>query len=929
MPLPNRSAVARALFVLVAALPLAGCSGGGGNSAPGPDTTAPSIPQNLIAAATGPTQVDLSWSASTDSGGAGLAGYRVVRGGNLIATTAQTNYKDTGLTPNTAYSYTVRAYDNAIPANVSADSSPFSATTAPPDTTAPTIPLNLTATSVIPTQVDLTWSASTDSGGAGLAGYRVLRGGNLIATTAQTNYSDTGLTANTFYSYTVRAYDNAIPANVSADSSPANITTPLVALGGLDVRPSNTTCLAGARPSSSDTATLQRAFPSLSFTTPVLALQAPSDNTRWFVVQQSGEVKQFANVDTTTTTSNFIDISSLVVSGGEQGLLGMAFHPNFPVDPRVFLSYTTSTTSRISFFNAMNGGQTLDPTEHNLLTLNQPEPNHNGGNIAFGPDGFLYIGFGDGGGAGDAHTQNGPIGNGQSLQTMLGKILRINVGSANAVTYQIPPTNPFAANPKCGPGTNALSCPEIYAWGFRNPWRWSFDRQTGDLWVGDVGQDSWEEVDLVQRGGNYGWRCREGLHPFGSQANCPTSGFVDPVAEYDHSIGQSITGGYVYRGPQTTALRGRYIFADFYTDIWSLQPDNAGGYTRTNLIAGGGRNFSSFAQASDGDLYVVDYSGGLYRIVFQPGAGGGSIPVSLAATGCVDSSNPTRPASGLIPYGINAPFWSDGAVKDRWIALPNGQNITVGASGDWDFPNGTVLVKNFTLGAALVETRLFMHHTDGSWAGYSYQWNDAQTDATLLPGGGTKLWGGQTWLYPSEANCMQCHTAVAGRSLGPETAQMNRNFTYPRTTRTANQIVTLNAINTLTPAVTADPATLPSIPDPAGTSGTLIDRARSYLHTNCSQCHRPGGPTPVNLDLRYTTALNATNACNVAPQAGNLGLGAAARIIVPGSSASSVLVARVNRRNDSNQMPPVGSNRIDTAGVALLTQWIDGLATCN
>ncbi len=799
-----------------------------------------------------------------------------------------------------------------------------------PDTTAPTIPINLVATAASPTQIDLTWAASTDSGGSGLAGYRVLRRGTQIATTAATNYSDSGLTASTTYSYAVRAYDNAIPANVSADSSTANVTTPAALIGGLDARPTNSTCLAGARPSASDSASVQRVFPFLSFVSPILALQAPGDGTRWFVVQQAGQVLRFANNNATTTTNSFIDISGRVTSGGETGLLGMAFHPDFPTDRRVFFSYTTGNlVSRISSFMTLDGGLTLDTnSERILLTLNQPESNHNGGNIAFGPDGFLYAGFGDGGSGGDPHTQNGPIGNGQALNTMLGKILRIDVGAETSATYTIPSTNPFAANAKCDPAANGQSCPEIYAYGMRNPWRWSFDRQNGELWVGDVGQNAWEEVDLVVKGGNYGWRCREGRHDF-NMAGCPTSGLIDPVAEYDHGLGVSITGGYVYRGPQTTALRGRYIFGDFGSGrIWTLLPDSAGGYTRTDLV-NSGRSISSFAQASDGELYVVDYSGGLYRIVFQPGAGGGSIPASLAATGCVDSSNPTRPASGLIPYGVNAPFWSDGAVKDRWIGLPNGQNITVGASGDWDFPNGTVLVKNFSLGAMLVETRLFMHHTDGSWAGYSYQWNDAQTDATLVPGGGTKLWGTQTWLYPSEANCLQCHTAVAGRSLGPETAQMNRSFTYPQTNRTANQVTTLNAINTLSPPIAGDPATLPVISDPAGASGTLAERARSYLHTNCSQCHRPGGPTPVNLDLRYTTALSATNACNAVPQAGDLGRGAAARIIAPGSSANSVLVARVNRRNDSNQMPPVGSNRIDTAGVALLTQWIDGLPNCN
>jgi mono/diheme cytochrome c family protein len=197
-----------------------------------------------------------------------------------------------------------------------------------------------------------------------------------------------------------------------------------------------------------------------------------------------------------------------------------------------------------------------------------------------------------------------------------------------------------------------------------------------------------------------------------------------------------------------------------------------------------------------------------------------------------------------------------------------------------------------------------------------------------VSGGATKVWGGQTWIYPSEAGCLQCHTAAAGRSLGLETQQMNRSILYPATGRTANQIATLNAIGTLTPPITADPATLPALPDPAGSSGTVEQRVRAYLHANCSQCHRPSGPTPVNLDFRYTTALSATNACNATPQAGDLGIGAAARIIAPGSAANSVLVARVNRRG-VNQMPPLASNQIDTAGVTLITNWVNGLANCN
>jgi uncharacterized repeat protein (TIGR03806 family) len=257
--------------------------------------------------------------------------------------------------------------------------------------------------------------------------------------------------------------------------------------------------------------------------------------------------------------------------------------------------------------------------------------------------------------------------------------------------------------------------------------------------------------------------------------------------------------------------------------------------------------------------------------------------------------------------------------------LPDGQRIVIDANNDFDFPNGSVLVKNFSIGAALVETRLFMRHNDGNWAGYTYEWNAGGTDATRVIGGKTVQVAGQTWDFPSEAQCLQCHSAAAGRTLGLEIGQLNGNFGYP-TGRTVNQLTTLNAIDTLTPALTQSPAQLPVIPDPFG-SAAPGSRARAYLHTNCSNCHRPSGPAPSDLDFRYTTALASTNACDITPTLGNLGI-ADARIIAPGSAARSVAVARVNRVG-TDAMPPLGRHMIDTAGVQLLTAWIDGLANCN
>jgi uncharacterized repeat protein (TIGR03806 family) len=354
-------------------------------------------------------------------------------------------------------------------------------------------------------------------------------------------------------------------------------------------------------------------------------------------------------------------------------------------------------------------------------------------------------------------------------------------------------------------------------------------------------------------------------------------------------------------------------------------PENTSARAPTRLLDSG-LSISAFGQGNDGELYVVDYGGALYRINFNA-SGGASAPTNLSATGCVSATDAKQPAAGLIPYGINAAFWSDGAEKDRWLALPDGERITIAANGDWELPNGAVLMKTFRLGDRLVETRLFMRHPDGAWGGFTYEWNPQQTDATLVTGGASRdLGSGRLWIFPSETQCLECHTNAAGRSLGLETAQLNRDFTYAQTGRTAHQLFTLSHIGAFAAPV-SDPAAEPALADPTNPNAALEARARAYLHTNCSQCHRPGGPTPSTLDLRSTTTLSMTNACNVPPQSGDLGLGAGARLIVPGAAASSIVVNRMNRR-DQHAMPPLASTQIDAAGVALITQWIDGLSGC-
>jgi uncharacterized repeat protein (TIGR03806 family) len=923
---------------------LAGCgTSSSPDNTPNPpagDTTPPSVPVNLQASAPTPTQVQLTWAASTDTGGAGLAGYRVYRNGSTtpLASPTTNSYTDNTVVASTAYTYQVRAFDAATPANESALSAAANVTTpALADTTPPSVPANLQASAPTPTQVQLTWAASTDTGGAGLAGYRVYRNGGTtpLASPTTNSYTDNTVVASTAYTYRVSAVDRATPPNESAQSGQAAVTTPAAPVSGLDSRPSNTSCVAGAEPAA--TLAVTRVFPSLAFSAPVAMMQAPGNGARWYVVQQNGVVRMFDNVPTVTTATNFVDISGRVDSGGERGLLGMAFHPNFPTDRRVFLSYTTtvpgSLTSRISSFQLAGDNTTLNASsEQVLLTVVQPESNHNGGNIAFGPDGYLYIGFGDGGGANDQH---GSIGNSQNLRTVLGKMLRIDVGGPAATSYAIPSTNPFAqTGGSCQAGTTADvdGCQEIYALGLRNPWRWSFDRGTGDLWVGDVGQGAREEIDRVVSGGNYGWRCREGTLTTANSCTGVAGPFLAPIAEYDNpNVGFSVTGGYVYRGTAVPSLIGRYVFGDYGSGlIWNIPATSSPTVVVTSAqgLSSGGLGIVSFGEAVDGELYVVDINGGRLFQLVQGAGSGGSVATQFSATGCGASGNPAQPATGLIPYAPNAGFWSDNALKTRWLALPNGQNIdTSAADKDWNLPNGTVLRKDFHLGTRLVETRLFMRHTNGNWAGYTYEWNAGGTEATRVVGGKTVTINGQDWIYPSEGQCLACHTQAAGRSLGLETGQLNGNLLYPATGRTANQLVTLSAINTLSPPI-GNPSTEPVIPDPFGSSGTVTERARAWLHTNCAFCHRPTGPTPSNMDLRYATPLAATNTCNAVPQSGDLGL-PGARIVAPGAPGSSVLLERIDQRGTGVTMPPLASNLVDDAGVQLITAWINGLASCN
>ncbi len=721
---------------------------------------------------------------------------------------------------------------------------------------------------------------------------------------------------------------NAVIARGRAHGLIINDDVPSAVAIGLDARPANKTCIAPERGVAANALSVTLAFPQLAaLHQPTKILTTPGDDSRWFALEKSGRIRVFENDSAVASHRLWLDISQKVNALSEGGLLGMAFHPQWPLVPEIYLAYTGDPGGpMISYVSRFivddDGSSPVDWDEQVLLTVNQDFNNHNGGDLAFGPDGNLYFGVGDGGSANDPNERA------QDTTRLLGSFLRIDVLDVGwpVPGYLIPADNPFSGNPKCGPDGNGLDCPEIYAWGFRNPWRFSFDLPTGDLWAGDVGQNSWEEVNMVNVGGNHGWDCREGAHDF-EPANCPAAVLVEPVAEYSHDLGNSITGGVVYRGSAISGLGGRYVFGDFGSGrIFALDDDGQGGFIREELLDTP-YNIVSFALDQSGEILILDFGGEILQLTVAAAGESDDVAELLSATGCADPADPWQPVEGQIGYDVNAAFWSDGASKRRYLAIPDGATIDVDARGDWQLPRGSVVTKHFELDGRPVETRLFMRHPDGNWAGYSYEWNDSGTDATRVRGGKQKDIDGQVWVYPGEAQCMECHTSAAGFTLGLEHVQQNRNVVYRASGRIGNQIATLDHIGMFSASQALAITAMPGLTDPADTGAPTQDRARAYLHTNCSQCHRESGPTPSGMDLRFDRPLAQTQTCDVVPEDGSLGI-ADARIIAPGAPARSVLRARMGRR-DIDGMPPPGSTVVDIEGVDLISNWIESLRDCR
>ncbi len=684
---------------------------------------------------------------------------------------------------------------------------------------------------------------------------------------------------------------------------------------------------------------LEVAFPQLRFRRPTY-LTFPRDGTdRLFVLEQDGVIHVFDNDPSARETRVVLDLRAKVRRDhNEEGLLGLAFHPEFARNRFLYVCYSASQPrrnvySRFTLDAATRS--TADPaSEHVLLEVEQPWGNHNGGMIEFGPDGFLYLSLGDGGAAND------PLNSGQDLRSLLGKILRIDVNrSEGGRRYAIPEGNPFR-------GATDGRRPEIWAWGLRNVWRFSFDRASGALWGGDVGQNRWEEIDILRAGKNYGWRAYEGFERFQTGRRKPGRGgesnaapvieaegpYEPPVIAYGRDDGVSVTGGYVYRGQRLPALQGAYLYGDYGSGkVWALRFD-ANGEAEDHEIAEC-NSLASFGEDRDGEVYLCSFDKRIYRLAAVGDSSASRFPQRLSETGLFTDTARMTPHPSLIPYDVNVPLWSDGAAKERYLLLPGTEKIGFSPDGPYRFPAGTLFVKTFFVereegkpaSRRRLETRVLAVEKDGV-RGWTYVWDEAQRDAALLHGPAERTFqvrdaGGReierTWSFPGRADCQRCHTAAAGGVLGFHTAQIHRIGHGGE-----NQLAGLARLG-LFDRDPGDPATLPAFPDWSDSAAPVEAQVRGYLDANCANCHRPGGTGGGELDLRAHVPLDALRAVGVLPTQGDLGV-RDAHLVKAGEAEASTLWLRMGRTGEG-AMPPLAHQRVDSLAVERVRQWIQGL----
>ena len=738
------------------------------------------------------------------------------------------------------------------------------------------------------------------------------------------------------------------------------------------------------------------AFPNLSWESPIVALPWPGPGNELLIAEMDGRIFRLPDADTALVGNRataldirdrvwYMNWDQGVPTHKHGGVLGCAFHPQFgqgagkdylyvyylyhPNDnPDALVDANNPYYDRLSRFTWNPATSAFDPASE-LIMIQQFDTakGHDGGGLVFGGDGFLYLSLGDEGtesGDSTPHTQKlndrvrsgvwrldvdmrgGSISHPIARQPaepplQFGETTVDDIDNTYTQGYYIPNDNPWVGV------TGALG--EYYAIGLREPHRMTYDPVGNRFWIGDVGAASWEEVDVLDQPGlNFQWNYMEGNGAgFRAKPNPLIGTERGPLYQFDHTQGNCIIGGYVYRGTAIPELAGKYIFGDNSTQLYyALDYDPV---TKTAISVqqiGQGRagtlwnGISSFGIDSHGELLLLQMGAGT--------SGGGQIsrikragtitgetweyPPLLSQTGLFSDLATLAPAQGMIPYEVNMPLWSSGLGKKRWVMIPNdgvpnttGERITYSENNAWQLPVGTVFVKHFARpdNGAPVETRLFVHGKDG-WGGVTYKWRAGGTEADLIANGLVEpmTLNGQTfdYLYPSRNQCWQCHQAGTGPVLGFRTRQLNRTMTYPNGV-SANQIESFSAAGfipqVLKAANFANVITSGDVHDPNLSDEKYV---RSYLDSNCSHCHQPAGSSRAFFDARLTTPLN-NQSLICGPLIEGLGLPSPA-VIKPGSLENSALFHRISSHNSSIMMPPLARGPVDNAAVSRVANWI-------
>ena len=723
-------------------------------------------------------------------------------------------------------------------------------------------------------------------------------------------------------------------------------------------------------------------FPKLKFNHP-LYIERDSANQRLWVICQSGQIWSFQDDAAVEQADSFIDLKhefqNLVahpMAANVGSALAMAFHPDYPAVPVCWIMYTLvpkdgkvhlEDGTRVSRFQVTfddKGIPHCDASSERVL-LSWLQGGHNGGTLCFGPDGYLYISAGDG----EVPTPPDPRRNGQDVRNIMSTVLRIDVNPTDdGPLYRIPEDNPFSKQTleKIDPATivelpNQFRLdevlPEIYAYGFRNPWRMNFGPD-GQLWVGDVGWELYEMVYNVKPGANYGWSVIEGPHTVLPNAKRGPTPIVPAAIAYSHSEGASVTGGFVYQGNRFPELRGQYIFGDFETRrIWAskITPQADGSadtLTELNDLVSPAVRVVSFGEDTAGELLLLHYDEGtIYGLDRNDDTDQtANFPTTLSSTGLYSDTKNHQAAAGVLPFDINEPMWNDGATATRFLAVNGNKAMHALASPRRmqnsslreviQFPVDSVVARTVTLNddtnkPVRLETQV-LHFNGMTWNPYSYVWNAEQTDATLAPAAGQKIdlskYGAfaerNTWKVHSRSECMRCHNSWVGGTLAFTLPQLNLTpgadshiAAAQSTSAPQNQVAWYREIGLLTGAASPDSAAMVRS---TNTSSDINTRARSYLAANCAHCHQNGAGGTATIDLRFESTNEECKTIGAAPAQGTFQI-ADAEIVAAGAPWKSVLLYRT-ACSGRGRMPHIGSDIVDVAAVQLLREWITSLA---